>query len=317
MPTPAAFRAAPLIEGLGFGVEVTGLDPAALQDAATRRALHDLWIREGVIVFRGLTGDAVHLELSRCFGPLMAHPVRENRAVGAAELTPIHFRPEDGYLQEVDGELRGVFLPWHCDMIYLDKINRGGILRPVKLPSRLGQTGFIDKIGAYERLPQRLKTRIEGLRVVYEYQLDPGKQKYARRHEIKVIRMSERIRQIWARIDEFPRVSHPLAYRQAETGRMVLNLSPWFAAGIVGMSVAEGDALLEEVAGYSADEAYAYLHDWRMDDMVLWDNWRVLHSSPGTPAAEERSMFRTSIEGDYGLGRVEGGTIDLAAYVHV
>jgi len=60
-------------------------------------------------VFRGLTGDAVHLELSRCFGPLMAHPVRENRAVGAAELTPIHFRPQDGYLQEVDGELaRGV-----------------------------------------------------------------------------------------------------------------------------------------------------------------------------------------------------------------
>src|SRR5690349_7413702 len=205
MPTPAAFDVAPLDGNPGFGAQVIGLDPASLAEPAVRQALYDLWIDKGVIVFRGLTGDETLLELSRCFGPLVQHPVRENRGANSF-LTPVPFDPETGYLQEVDGERRGVFLPWHTDMIYLDRINRGGILRPERLPSRLGQTGFVDKIGAYERLPERLKARIEGLRVIYEYQLDPGAQKYARRHEIKVIRMSERIRSVWERIDEFPRV---------------------------------------------------------------------------------------------------------------
>ena len=37
--------------------------------------------------------------------------------------------------------------------------------------------------------------------------------------------------------------------------------------------------------------------------MILWDNWRVLHSATGIPEDETRVMYRTTISGDYAQGR--------------
>jgi taurine dioxygenase len=59
---------------------------------------------------------------------------------------------------------------------------------------------------------------------------------------------------------------------QEETGRKVLNLSPWFAQGIAGMKNDEGDELLHRLAEHAVDTRRAYIHRWHDDDMVLWDN---------------------------------------------
>ena len=86
---------------------------------------------------------------------------------------------------------------------------------------------------------------------------------------------------------------------------------------VEGMMNACGDALFEEVARHVIDDAEVYSHDWRSDDMRLWDNRRVLHGATGSPADEERWMLRTTIEGDYGLGRPEAAPINAAAYISV
>ncbi len=315
MPDPS-FDVTDLAENRSFGAVVTGLTREALADDDVRERLRALWIDRGVVVFRGFEGEDAQIELSRCFGRLIAHPTRETRSEHP-ELMTVHYRPEDGWLMRVDGELRGSWLPWHSDLVYVDRINRGGVLRPVRLPGRLGQTGFIDKIGAYAALPDRLKARIEGLEVVYKYDLDPANQRFGRIADVTVERFTPGIVSIQNRLGDFPRVVHPLVYAQRETGRKMLNLSPWFAVGIAGMMDADGDALLEEVARHMVDGADVYMHDWRLGDMVLWDNWRVLHSSTGSPADEERWMLRTTIEGDYGLGRPETGAIDADAYITV
>jgi taurine dioxygenase len=39
--------------------------------------------------------------------------------------------------------------------------------------------------------------------------------------------------------------------------------------------------------------------------MLIWDNWRILHSVSGSPPDAGRCMHRTTIAGDYGLGRFE------------
>lgn len=312
-----AFHTASLREGLPFGAEVTGLDPARLSDPAVRQALHDLWTDRGVLVFRGLEGEETHLALSRVFGTLVQHPTRETRAAHP-ELMTVRYQPETGWLIEVDGDPRGTWLPWHSDLIYVDRINRGGILRPLILPSRLGQTGFIDKIGAWRTLPDRLKRRIEGLNVIYKYDLDAARQKFGRTGNARMARVSPDVASIQARLDDFPRVIHPMVYEQRETGRKVLNVSPWFAVGIQGMENEEGDALLAEVADHIVRSDEIYLHDWAMGDMVLWDNWRTLHSATGCPPDEERWMLRTTIEGDYGLGRTEAdAAIDRSDYITV
>lgn len=312
-----AFRVTPLDGALPFGAVVDELDPATLGQEHVRKTLYDLWIQEGVLVFRGLEGEAVHLKLSRCFGKLIAHPTRETRAAHP-ELMTVRYQPETGWLTEVDGEMRGTWLPWHSDLIYVDRINHGGILRPIALPSRLGQTGFIDKIAAYASLPETLKARIADLSVIYKYDLDPEHQKFGRTVNARVKRFSADVLSIQARLQDFPRVVHPMVYAQAETGRKVLNVSPWFSVGILGMETEEGDALLEAVAQHIVGSCDVYHHEWQPGDMVLWDNWRVLHSAAGSPVDEERWMLRTTIEGDYGLGRREDGAIhDDLSYVSV
>jgi len=77
--------------------------------------------------------------------------------------------------------------------------------------------------------------------------------------------------------------------------------------GIVDAESPEGDALLEAVCqeiNHLAD-VNSYHHQWRPTDMVIWDNWRVLHAVSGHPPSLERTMYRTTIKGDYGLGRFE------------
>ena len=100
----------------------------------------------------------------------------------------------------------------------------------------------------------------------------------------------------------YPRVVHPMVFTQAETGRKVLNVSPGFAEGILELGGPDGDALLREVIAHCTDPATAWFHDWRDGDMVLWDNWRVLHEACGCNPEEERVVHRTTIKGDYGLG---------------
>ena len=65
-----------------FGAMVSGLDRGQLHDEAIRKALFDLWIDKGVILFRGESSPEMHVELSRCFGELEPHPFPESAEPG-------------------------------------------------------------------------------------------------------------------------------------------------------------------------------------------------------------------------------------------
>jgi taurine dioxygenase len=75
--------------------------------------------------------------------------------------------------------------------------------------------------------------------------------------------------------------------------------------GIQGQENEEGDALLEAVCQEIAAKAQAYYHQWNLTDMLIWDNWRMLHSVTGMDPRYSRRMQRTTIKGDYGLGCFE------------
>jgi taurine dioxygenase len=289
-----------------FGAVVTQLSPPSLDDPKTRKALYDLWIEKGVIVFKQMTGLDTQLRLSEIFGEPEIHPLlvgidrpREHKVIA-----DIEYDQEDGDLYEINGELRGGFLPWHFDLAYVDRINHGGILRPETLPKTGGETGFIDRIAVYALLPLELRKRIENLSVICQFATDSSKAKFGERPD-KCLRLSRAIRIAAEHPSVQERVIHPLVYTQAETDRKVLNISPWHAVAIEGMENEEGDAILREVVAYATRPDLAYIHQWQEDDMVLWDNWRMLHSARGVPPGERRRMRRTTIAGDYALGRRE------------
>ncbi len=297
-----SFEVRPIDKHLPYGVEIIGLRPEHIADHEVQARLRHHWTQDGLLVFRELYGETVHLELSRVFGPLLVHPLRTDPA--RQEIFTVRHDPEDPYIVEVDGQPLAAWLPWHSDLIYVDQINHGGMLRPLLLPKSDGETGYIDKIAAYSALPQRLKERLEGLDAIYQFDRNPEHQKFGRAGKVKVLHETRAA--IASANKTYTRALHPMVYEQAETGRKVLNVSPWFLQGIAGMAEEESDALLHEIMNYATDPRLAYWHAWQMGDLVLWDNWRMLHSAAGCAPADERWLERTTIAGDYGLGRIEG-----------
>jgi taurine dioxygenase len=260
-----------------------------------------------LVVFKGVAGGMdTQIRLSQIFGEPEIHPMMAGTDIKTEHkaLAPIEYDRESGNLYEVRGEPIGGYLPWHFDSAYVDRINHGGILRPEVLPRRGGDTGFIDQIAAYELLPEALQARIEGLSVLYAYEPDLTKPRFGDRAE-RMVQMSELFRKGMDHPSVQVRAIHPLVYRQPVTGRKVLHVSPWFAEGIEGMETEAGDALLREVIAHVLRPELMYFHRWAAEDMVLWDNWRMLHCACGVPPDERRIMRRTTIVGDYGLGRRE------------
>jgi taurine dioxygenase len=103
-----------------------------------------------------------------------------------------------------------------------------------------------------------------------------------------------------------PRAIHPAVWTRG-SGEKVLHVSPWMAKGVVGLDQEAADEILHEVSDAIVEAAkdLCYFHRWAPTDMVIWDNWRVLHSVSGSAPEHGRCMHRTTIAGDYGLGRFE------------
>ena len=297
------FTVEPLSAELPFGVTIRGLRRGQLDDAAVQERLRHHWIQDGLVVFGDGDNDReFHVALSKIFGPLEAHPVKEVQSKDNPELIDVIGNPDNAIIVEADGETGAGYLGWHKDLVYVERINHGGILRAIKPSARGGITGFLDQIAAYDRLPQALKERIEDLSIVYrmgrwnEYP-------HGAREPIRLIRNSPQIEGVYARLDrDFPPVAHPIVFVQPETGRKVLNVSPFFALHVEGMQNDEGRALLKALCDHVHDSP-AYHHKWSTTELILWDNWRMVHRVTPVPLDETRLLQRTTIKGDYGVGR--------------
>ena len=298
-----SFTVEPLSPELAFGKTIRGLTSQHIRDPEVCDLLHRHWIEDGMVVFRdGEINEQFHLALSKIFGPLEAHPVRELLTEGKPELITLYSTPEDTTVVDVDGDVGGGYLGWHKDLVYVEQINHGGILRALKASKIGGRTGFIDQIDAYDRLPDELKQQIEGLHVVYRLG-SFDQMKYMTRAKFRVVQTAASAQSVIDSVEKhFPPVSHPLVFVQPETGRKVLNLSPFFAMYIEELGPEHGHELLTILAHHVLDSP-AYHHAWSSNEMILWDNWRMLHSVSPAPIDQERVMQRTTIKGDYGVGR--------------
>jgi taurine dioxygenase len=297
------FTVEPLAPDLPFGVTIRGLKRAHLSDEQVRERLRHHWVNDGLVVLRdGDCDETFHLELSKVFGPLAPHPVKEVQSKSNPELIDVVGSPDNSIIVEVGGVTGSSYLGWHKDLVYMDRINHGGILRAIKPTTRGGVTGYLDQITAYNALSDAMKARIANLSVVYRM----GRWnefKYGAPGPIRLIKNSPAIEGAYARLDQdFLPVAHPMVFVQPETGRKALNISPFFALYIEGMNNTEGDALLTELCDH-IHRSPSYHHTWSTTEMVLWDNWRMLHSVTPVPLDQNRLLQRTTIKGDYGIGR--------------
>ncbi|HEV8691337.1 MAG TPA: TauD/TfdA family dioxygenase [Ideonella sp.] len=295
-----------------FGAEVIGLDldDERALDAATAQALREAWVEHGILLFRNaLHSEEAHLRLSRVFGDPQPSAVSRINDVKNPYLMTLSQRPGDASgetftLFEIDGQRRTGWLGWHWDQSFTAEIVRGALLRMITPAAVDGRTGFIDAAAAYARLSPAMRQRIEGMEVVYHFTGAQEQNRFGFPRSLRVVERNPKADAALARYrSDFPPVVHPLVITQQETGRKILKLSPMHAQRILGMDEAESDALLSELAGHLTDARHAYFHTWQADDAIIWDNWRVIHSATGVPFDVERLAQRTTIVGDYKLGR--------------
>ena len=299
----------PLQEGLPFGVRIGGLTREQAEDPAIRQEVADLFVRHGMIVFEDVEqSDEMQLAISNIFGPLKEHPVKAVSRVDSDRLPGvIEIRSEPGRgIVEVDGKQVSHWLPWHFDHCYNDELNYAGVLRSVERVDEGGITGFLDGVALYNAFPKELRERIEGQEVIYTLSTQYDELKFGRPAQYRMIEPKPSSPEFKAQAAAMPRAIHPAVWTR-ETGEKVLHVSNYMAQGLVGQENAEGDALLEEVCQTinKLAESCSYHHKWRPEDMVIWDNTRMLHAVSGNNPGESRLMYRTTIKGDYGLGRWE------------
>ena len=87
---------------------------------------------------------------------------------------------------------------------------------------------------------------------------------------------------------EDPPVDHPLVRTHPETGAKALYLGN-HASHILGMSEAEGRALLDRLVEHTTRPDFVYTHRWQKGDLVIWDNRCLLHRAV---ANYEMSRYR-------------------------
>jgi taurine dioxygenase len=268
--------------GAALGAEVQGVDLRAL-DAASFAAIHQAWLQHQVLLFRdqSLSDDDL-VAFSRRFGELDEAPVQETgqRFVeGHPEIYVVSNVLQNGV---AIGSLGAGEAVWHTDMSYLPSPPKASVLYALEVPPSGGDTSFCSMYAAWDTLPDPLRQRIEGARVKHDGTYNSGG--YTRQGVTPT---------------DDPRTSpgtlHPLVYVHPETGRRGLYLGRRRNAYIDGMSLEESGVLLDEIWASATRDALTWRHQWRVGDLVLWDNRCTMHRRDAFDPAARRVMHRTQI----------------------
>lgn len=271
-----------------LGARIQGLDPDRI-DEVDRTRLREAFLEYGVLVVKGLTDltPDQHIELSRILGELAIHPIPTIRLKGHPEIIVLaadladSLDEDDPAREEVVGQI-----PWHSDLTYTDSPSRGALLLARTVPPELGHTGYIDTAAVYDALPDSLRLRIEGRRAIHC--LGPIQEELK-----KVARATSETEGGDAPV--FEQVTHPLVHVHPESGRKVLNVSPAFLQGVEGLPENESQKLIEELKAFATQDRFVYMHHWEVGDLVIWDNWRTMHTATGHKKKHARRMHRTTI----------------------
>jgi taurine dioxygenase len=300
-----------------FGARIDGLDWENINEPAVRAQINSVFENRGMIVFSDMEPTSkMQVAVSTVFGPLKDHPTKtvprdEETGNAAQGVIDMHYVPSssqdrDG-LVEIGGQILARYSPWHFDHCYNDELNRAGVLRaPINSPVG-GRTGFLDGIELYKNFPVALRNKIEGLNIIYTLDTRLTKMRFG--VNFKAFDDSKSSAALLKEVAIFPRAMHPAVWTR-NTGEKVLHIGPWMSVGVEHHEDPEFEVVYDEICheiNRLGTGNAAYWHDWKPTDMVIWDNWRMVHAVEGCDAKYERQTLRTTIKGDYGLGYFEDG----------
>ena len=264
-----------------FGAEVTGIDLSQPLAPETKRALHDAWVDNAVLVIRDQKLEpAQFAQAARIFGDLMAQQLKQFTLPDHPEVGTISSRD----LPVVDGKLHVRGENFHTDHSNFAAPPKATTLHAVALPSTGGDTQFVDVRAAFDDLPEAMRSDLLKLRSPHVYESSQSPRKMA------ALSVEARAK--------VPQTVQPLVIRHPQTGRAALYLNTGRMEGIEGMAPEAGFKLIDELYAHATQPKYEYRHRWLAGDMVIWDNRSVLHQANGDfDPNEYRFLYRIMLEG--------------------
>ena len=264
---------------------MTGVDLRDLDDAAFARVMQ-AWHDHSVVLVRGQSLDDHELiAFSRRLGDLDWAPIQETGRRFVEGLPEIYIVSNVKVNGEPIGSLGDGEAVWHTDMSYLDVPPKASMLYALEVPPAGGNTSFCTMYGIYEALPETLKDRIAGLQIKHDGTYNSGGY----------------VRQGVTPTDDpltSPGAVHPLVCTHPNTGRRMLYLGRRRNAYLVGLKLAESEALLDELWRFVDRPEFAWEHVWRVGDLVLWDNRCTMHRRDAFDPMSRRIMHRTQVKGE-------------------
>jgi alpha-ketoglutarate-dependent 2,4-dichlorophenoxyacetate dioxygenase len=270
-----------------FAARVEGADITRPLDDATWEAIRAAFEEHSVLVFHdaALDDDSQvafslrfgELEITKSINPAAGTPFarQSNLDIKTGAVIP----PDD---RRMVYQLANML--WHSDSSFKPVPSLCSLLSARIVPPEGGATEFASTRAAYPWLPEALRRRVEGAVAVHDFawsrdQVRPG---FFTAEERAV----------------YPPVRHPLVRVNPVNGRKSLFLGA-HASHVEGLPVEEGRALLRLVLDHVTQPQFRYRHEWRADDLVVWDNRCVLHrATPYDSVRHQRLLQRTTVSGD-------------------
>ncbi len=277
--------------GPGFVGEVAGLDLTTPLPKADIDAIHAAMDRYGVLIFHDQPlDDAQKLAFTQSLGPIelaigvsLRKPEEQRLPSTFADVSNLD---KDGKPFARDDRRRLYALGnqlWHSDSSFKVIPAKYSLLHARSIASKGGNTEFADMRQAYDALDPETKERCESLVCEHSQMFSRAK------HGFTEFTAEER--------ERLKPVLQRLVREHATTGRKSLYLSS-HAGRIVGWPEPEAKAFLMDLTEMATQRERVYSHQWRVGDLVIWDNRTTMHRARPFPHTERRDVRRTTLMGD-------------------
>jgi len=274
-----------------FVGEVSGIDitrPLAQEDV---QAIDDGMTKYAVLVFRDqkLT-DEQQMAFTRHFGTIedarggnVTKPQDRRLAIGMNDVSNLG---KDGNPLARDNRQRlfnlGNML-WHSDSSFRVIAAKYSLLSARTVNQKGGSTEFADMRAAYDALDDETKGEIEELICEHSLMYSRG--------SLGFLDYSDEEKAMFKPVLQRLVRQHPVSARKS------LYLSA-HAGAILGVPMPEARILLRDLTEHATQPSFVYVHRWRQNDLVMWDNRQTMHRVRRYDESQPRDMRRTTVAGD-------------------
>lgn len=246
----------------------------ALLGGAHAEEIRDLLERRGVLVFPEIGfSDEEQVAFTETLGKLA--PEMAGEAIYKVTL--------DTTANARSDYLKGSWY-WHIDGTMNEVPILASILSSKVLSPSGGQTEFCNTYASYDELPEKEKREYEKLKVIHSawnsllyYDPEPALKKLQEMMKIGDTEL-------------------PLVWKH-RSGRKSLVLG-CTAYQVVGKNFKESTELLVKLREWATQPQFLYRHEWKVGDMVIWDNTGTMHRATPYDPDCGRMLHRTKLEGE-------------------